>query len=444
MSDTCKVLWSEGMFLRPHHFQQQERYVERYIDQRLGHLQDYGWGMQQCRINSELLTLGRLSVEQAQGIFPDGTPFNLDGSSHHQLIREISHDTRQCVVYLGVPLKRSGALEVLPESLNQSLARYQSVEHPVQDAISEQGDTSLVQVGKLKLSLLLETEDRSGFACIAIAKIIERRVDNTLVLDEDFIPTALNANISQRLKAFIDELQGLIHHRAQALSQRLADANRAGVGEISDYLMLQLLNRLQPMVDHFKLLTSLHPERLYTELVQIQGELATFTNPNKRAQQVPQYLHDHLQETFSPLIQILRQQLSTVIEQHAVPLSFVAKKYGIHVCTVQDKSLFEQSSVVLGVKADLPAEQLRIQFPKHVKLGPVEHIRELVNAQMPGIRLTPLPVAPRQIPYHSGTVYFELDQHTEFWSKLKTSGGVALHQGSQFPSLQLEFWAIRH
>jgi type VI secretion system protein ImpJ len=62
---------------------------------------------------------------------------------------------------------------------------------------------------------------------------------------------------------------------------------------------------------------------------------------------------------------------------------------------------------------------------------------------MSGIQLAPLPVAPRQIPYHSGFVYFELDRNNEFWRELQQSGGFAMHVGGEFPNLELEFWAIR-
>ena len=55
----------------------------------------------------------------------------------------------------------------------------------------------------------------------------------------------------------------------------------------------------------------------------------------------------------------------------------------------------------------------------------------------------PLPVAPRQIPYHAGYTYFELEKHSEFWKELQHSGGFALHVGGDFPGLELEFWAIR-
>ena len=35
MSWRNKVVWSQGMFLQPHHFQQESRYTERLIDSRV-------------------------------------------------------------------------------------------------------------------------------------------------------------------------------------------------------------------------------------------------------------------------------------------------------------------------------------------------------------------------------------------------------------------------
>jgi type VI secretion system protein ImpJ len=98
---------------------------------------------------------------------------------------------------------------------------------------------------------------------------------------------------------------------------------------------------------------------------------------------------------------------------------------------------------VLAVKADLPENSLRTHFPAQIKIGPVERIRQLVNAAMPGIPLKVLPVAPRQIPYHSGYTYFELERQSEFWKELQNSGGFAFHIGGDFPGLELELWAIR-
>jgi type VI secretion system protein ImpJ len=78
-----------------------------------------------------------------------------------------------------------------------------------------------------------------------------------------------------------------------------------------------------------------------------------------------------------------------------------------------------------------------------LKLGPVEKIRDLVNLALPGVPVQPMPVAPRQIPFHAGFVYFELDQSNELWGQLKSSGGIAMHLAGDFPGLAMEFWAIR-
>src|SRR5690606_1503539 len=113
------------------------------------------------------------------------------------------------------------------------------------------------------------------------------------------------------------------------------------------------------------------------------------------------------------------------------------------VAPITDRSLLTSASFVLAVRADMPAEVLRRNFPNQVKIGPVEQIRELVNVALPGITVRPLPVAPRQIPYHAGVTYFELDRSGQHWKQLATSGGFAIHVAGEFPGLEMEFWAIK-
>ena len=108
-----------------------------------------------------------------------------------------------------------------------------------------------------------------------------------------------------------------------------------------------------------------------------------------------------------------------------------------------DRSLLDSASFVLVVRADVPSETLRSRFGQQSKIGSVEHIRDLVNLQLPGIGLLRLPVAPRQIPFHAGSTYFELDRGSEHWKQLQHSGGFAFYVAGEFPGLSLAFWAIR-
>lgn len=173
------------------------------------------------------------------------------------------------------------------------------------------------------------------------------------------------------------------------------------------------------------------------------GELATFSSKTRRPAEFDAYRHDDMAGTFVPIINNLRRALGTVMAQAAVPMPLEAHSYGIHVAMLADRNLLKTSYFVLAVKADLPAEQLITRFPAQVKSGPVEKIRDLVVLQLPGIKLRPLPVTPRQIPYHAGFTYFELERTNELWKEMESSGGFAFHVGGEFPGLEMEFWAIK-
>ncbi|MFV1873523.1 MAG: type VI secretion system baseplate subunit TssK [Oleiphilus sp.] len=443
MSTKSKVVWSEGMFLRPQHFQQQDRYFESYVEGRCKTLQTYFWGFETLEIDPQLLKLGKISVSRCHAVFPDGTPIAVPESNLAPDIIDIPENLANEVVYLGVPLRRAGAAEVQLDDSDQSLTRYKAVDSEVYDTVSGYADDETVQTGQLRLRLLLQNEDHSGYALLGLIRIKERKEDKTITLDERYMPPLLDAHISATTSGFLNELSGSLFQRGESLAGRLKDSGRNGSAEISDYLMLQLVNRIGPIAEHLKTLRQLHPLDLYFQLVQMAGELATFTSAEKRPPRFTPYNHDDLQSTFAPVIQSLRQGLSSVLEQSAISLELVERKYGIRVSPINDRSLIDGASFVLAVKANLPVEQLRSSFPSQVKIAPVERIRDLVNAQLPGIALQSLPVSPRQIPYHAGFAYFQLNKANEFWAELRQSGGFALHLGADFPGLEIEFWAIR-
>jgi type VI secretion system protein ImpJ len=263
------------------------------------------------------------------------------------------------------------------------------------------------------------------------------------VLDDGFIPTVLLARAAPRLATLMSEILGLVHQRGEALGGRVAATGRGSAAEIADFLMLQAINRLEPLLAHHCDGGTLHPEALYQLYAAAAGELATFTSAARRPPKFPGYRHDRLKESFEPVITALRAALSAVLEQAAIAIPIEQKKFGISVAIVADRSLYATAAFILAARADLPTEELRRRFPAQLKVGPVEKIRDLVTLQLPGVPVRALPVAPRQIPFHAGFAYFELDQSSDLWEQLTSSGGVALHVAGEFPGLGMEFWAIR-
>jgi type VI secretion system protein ImpJ len=443
MSAHNKVVWSEGLFLQPHHFQQQDRYLERYIETRCEPLIPHSWGFTELEIERDLLSIGKFGLRRAAGVFPDGTPLRMPDDDPLPIPIDIEPQDRDQIVYLALPLRRAESLEVERSADGSGLERHSVGEWEARDATSASGDSATLEVGLLRTRFLLARQVTQAYACVPLAHVVECRPDKQVILEDRFIPTVLRTRAAARLATFLTELQGLFHQRGEALAGRVAATDRGGSAEIASFLLLQLVNRYEPLLTHFAESGLLHPEVFYRICIAAAGELATFTNTTKRPPALGLYRHERLRESFEPVMAALRSSLSSVLEQGAIPIPIEMKKFGIRVATVADTSLYSTSVFILAARADLPAEELRRRFPAQLKIGTVENIHNLVNLSLPGLPMHAVPVAPRQIPYHAGFVYFELDQTNEMWSQFKSSGGLAMHVSGDFPGLGLEFWAIR-
>lgn len=442
MSWVGRVVWSEGMFLRPQHFQQQARYFEHLLDKRCGALNTFGWGLTELRVDQDQLASGKFAIAQASGIFPDGTPFSLPKHDAPPPALDIPENTHDMLIYLGLPIRREGVAEIAHEG-SLTPARQQMTEVEVRDVSAEQSTPASITVSSLQLRLLTSDDERGDFSCLGLARIIETRSNRQIVLDDSYIPSVIDCDTAPALASMINELHQLLRHRCEALAGRVVEAGRGGNAEISDFMLLQAVNRYLPIIGHYADCGGRHPLAVYETLIAIAGEFATFTRADKRPETLPSYRHADLQATFEPVMRELRQALSMVLDRNAIPIPLQERKYGVRVASVFDRKLLVDANFCLIVRADMAVEELRRGFPTQVKIGPVEKIRDLVNYALPGILLRPLPVAPRQLPFRSGSVYFELDRASEYWQQLHNSGGFAIHVSGEFPGLSMEFWAIR-
>lgn len=442
-----KIAWLESQYLLPQHFQQQERYLEARIEERSRAISPYIWGVKTLQFDQAALAEGRLALHAVSGIMPDGTPFELPHAAALPTPLKLAPEVRDQRVYLGLPVYQPGSqmVDIHPEGHGDSITRYRLQTTEIFDCCATEPRAEQVETAVLNFRLLLESEDLGGYSVLPIASVREVTQEGVVILDSGHIPPCIDVQQQARLSAYLAEIIALLKQRADALAVRFNQAGKAGGSSaIADFLLLQLANRYEVKLAHLSGLAQLHPERLYAELAELTGELATFTSEAKRAIAAPAYRHDDLRACFQPLVDNLGRQLSAVLEQTAIPLPIEERQFGIRVSRITDRSLLKGARFVLAAKAGMPSDALRDKLPALIKIGAVENIRTLVNNQLPGIGLSPLPVAPREIPYHAGSVYFELDSSSEHWQQLRSSGGFAFHVAGEFPDLKLELWAIRH
>ena len=439
-----KVMWTEGMFLQPQHFQQQDRFMGRQVDGRFAATSPWPWGFVALQVDDAALLQGRIMISSARGVLPDGLAFSIPGDDPAPPAFDVPGDMRDELVMLAVAQSRPGVTESDVEATESSMPpRWRVADLDVADIHATSLREAPVQVGRLNLRLVREHDINDGYVALGVVRVIERRADGRVVLDSQYVPSMLHVQAQPVLDAYVREVHGMLHQRGEALGARLAQPGRSGTGEIVDFLLLQVINRFQPVFAHLQRLPVLHPAALYETCLGLAGELSTFRE-QRRPIAYPDYRHDDLATCFRAVVTDLRQSLSQVLEQTAVPIDLQERKHGIRVAIIGDVDLLRNAAFVLAVNAQMPGEALRLRFPTQVKIGPAERIRDLVTLQLPGVTLRALPVAPRQIPYHAGYTYFELETRgNELWKQLETSGGLAMHIAGDFPGLALEFWAIR-
>ena len=307
-----KVMWTEGMFLQPQHFQQQDRYVTRSIDARLRLSVGYAWGFHSLAIDEAALHQGKLALSQATGVFRDGTPFALPMDDPAPLAIDVAADVRDARVVLALALVRPGVAESDVEDASAAMpARFHATEMDVADSHAASLRQAPLQIGRLNLRLMLERDANEGYSCLGVARIVERRSDGRLLLDPQHLPPMLHVPENTVADGFAREIIGLLHQRGEALAARLAQPGRAGVGEISDFLLLQICNRFEPQLVHARQSPVLHAEHFFALLLGLAGELSTFRDSKRPSELVP-YNHDDPARCFNALMNDLRQSLSMV------------------------------------------------------------------------------------------------------------------------------------
>ncbi len=72
-----RVVWAEGMYLAPQHFQAQNRYFEEAVHFATASLWRDAYGLAACQLDADALRNGTVSLLHARGMFQDGLPFDI-------------------------------------------------------------------------------------------------------------------------------------------------------------------------------------------------------------------------------------------------------------------------------------------------------------------------------------------------------------------------------
>ena len=430
------------MFLRPQHFQAQDRFVEAQTRARVDSLRPWPWGLTVLEVDEDLASLGKFGVARAAGVMPDGTPFSIPDDLPPPEPLDVPADARDAVISITLPAQQVGAVQFGEADGRSIEARYLVSDAEVADSFSDDRTTEPITLGRPNLRFGVTRDQLYGRVALGLARV--REVQNKrLMFDDRYIPPTLDVAAGRRLRGGLSDIRGRAGQRADELAIRAVEATDGGSETFASFLLLQALNRWVPVLEHLEHLPTVHPERLYETLIAMAGELATLIRPDRKPPPLPRYDHENPQTCFEPVFDLLQSMLSAVFERSAIQLPLELAGPGAYVSKITDHHLYQNGYFYLAVAAASPVEEIRGLFPAVAKIGSIGKMRQIVDSALPGVPLRHTPTPPPQLRVLPGFVYFELDRGAPDWRDFATAPALGLHVAGDWPQLRLELWCVK-
>jgi type VI secretion system protein ImpJ len=448
MKHLSRIVWFEGMYLGPHHFQAQNRAFEDLVHFSTSNLWFEPSGLVGQEFDADALRNGRVALVHARGLFPDGMAFHMPDFDPLPEAREIEDffpPTRESVmVLLAVPAQReNGPNCAITPSENSSGLRYVAEESLLADEISGQ-DEKPVRLGRKNIRFLFEQESTEGFVTLPVARI-SRDGTGHLIYDPSFIPPCLQIGASERLNVILRRLVEILDEKSATLSLARRGSSKFQAGfssqDIAAFWFVHTVNTSLAALRHLYLSQRAHPEQLYTEMARLAGGLCTF-GLDSHPQTLPLYDHLHLDSCFQALDEHIRAHLELVVPTNyiSVPLHPVGRY--LYEGEITDQRSLDRARWIFALHSDIGEAELISRAPRLVKICSAGLLPELVKTALPGLSLTHLPVPPSAIAPRVEYQYFGVSRAGKCWEHIVETRKVGIYIPGEIPNPELELAII--
>ncbi len=458
---SSKVLWGEGLFLRPQHFQRQDAYHEWRLADAMHAMHPFAWGLRRLRVDSDALANGVLRVQELQLIFPDGEPFNApqeDELPDTVSLANLPAGVAEVVFHAALAPMRTNATNfsaaqapggngAAPSAQGGDSAagsvRYaqHNADAPDWFTGAAQAELSLL---RRSLRLLPESEPRDHLVSMPLLRV-RRSGTGAFELDTRFVPPAMSISAAPALVALLRRLLDTLQAKVDALYGFHREPSKHVIefrsGDIASFWLLHTASSAFAGLSHLHHHPALHPERLYQRLLELAGALMTFSKRYSLAN-LPAYAHEAPERAFAELDLMLRELLETVISTRYFAIALEQVKPSFFNGRIESQKITASTTLILAVQAAMPASEVIDVVPLRLKVGAPDDVDKLVLSAMAGVRLTHLPQVPAAIPVRPGAYYFQLESRGPLYERMLQAQTLTLYAPSGIPELNLELYAL--
>lgn len=447
MIPSAKILWGEGLFLRPQHFQRQDAYHEGRLAEVARALHPYSWGLRQLQVDSHALAAGVLRITALQVTFPDGELYAAprdDELPPPLSLAGLPSNVPQPLLHLALAPMRGGSGNFSRDGHGpQGGARYVQHEASAADWFTEAVEAPLATLRR-QARVLLEGEPREHLCSLPLLRL-RRLGTGGFELDADFVAPSVSLQAAPALQALLRRLLDVLQAKVQALYGLHREPSRHVIefrsGDIASFWLLHTCSAAFAALSHLHQHPLLHPERLFERLLELAGALMTFSR-TRHLGELPAYSHEAPQQPFELLDAILADLLETVISTRCFAIALQELRSSYHQARLESQKIDGNTRLFLGVRAALPATELVQLVPQLLKLGAADDVEKLVLSATQGVRLAHAPQVPPAIPVRPGALYFALEPRGPLYERMLQSRTLQLYAPAALAELQLELFAL--
>ncbi|HEY1341613.1 MAG TPA: type VI secretion system baseplate subunit TssK [Bryobacteraceae bacterium] len=442
-----RVVWSEGMYLGPHHFQVQSRYFEDSIQFATSSLWFASYGLAGVELDADALHNGTVSLLHARGIFPDGLPFNMpesDALPQPRAIADLFPPTRDgIVVMLAIPPRKPNGYNCSASDGNSNGAgdaRYVAESKVTHDE-NTGSDERPVRIGRKNMRLLIDTEPVSDLLTLPLARVIRDGFGH-FAYDSEFVPPVLQISASQTLMLLVQRLIDILGEKSATIGRGVGGSlAEFSTREIANFWLLHCVNSALAPLRHLLVAKRGHPEELYLEMSRLGGALCTFAL-DSHPRELPLYDHNNLSDCFQRLDRHIRAHLETIVPTNCISIPLTPAGDYFYEGEISDQRVLGRARWVLAVRARMSDAELMSKAPTLIKVCSPPFVRELVRRALPGLALTHLPVPPPAISARVETLYFGISRNGPCWDHMAQIRRVGVYVPGEFPNPEVEILVV--
>ena len=441
-----KPVWTEGLFITQHHFQQLDRYHEALVDERIDAATPFPWGVVELQIDERALEAGQVKINEFEAVLPVGAVVTCGENTNDVLQRAIGDafpaSAQGLDVYVALPRASETMANVELEAKPGAVTRYVREPRTVSDVNSGSAE-HVVYTARPNLRILFGSEKPEGYDSIRVATLV-RSSSGAVILKSTSIPPVMrigaSAFIINGIQRLLEAMVGRQRSLAASRRQRSAAQIDFQASDAAKFWLLNTLNRYIPVLTHFLEHQRSHPERLYLALCQLYAELCTFSVQGDPTQ-APKFNFLELGETFVRLFNDILTMLETIIAERYKEIPLQRREDGMYLGRIQEANVLGHE-FFLAARGSVPEPQLRDRLPKLSKIASWSQVGSILNSAINGAKLELEYTPPGALPIRPGTVFFRVTKTPEYWTDIQGSGTIAIYQPLEPRSVELSLFAV--